>query len=230
MATESERIRDMMAANELPPPAPLQDVYLPGEPQLPPNFEIGGAGPSPSPVMWLPEDKPKQMPDIPLMSETYTRQTNPYWATQRAQVDALLKGHTEEFQEDKEAYLREGRSIEDEAVKALEKYYIDAILEDQGVLNDLDQLPEHERIERLVFEYNRIDAQKLELRELVALNMLRQGLGSHPGKFLDEITYNLTPSQAQALRKQRVRAMNEEFNRIIDRMAAREGEGFTTAV
>lgn len=150
------------------------------------------------------------------------------FASARAQIDAILKGDTDTFEEDVAQYSQGVDTVEQELIGFLEQQY-SADFVDQGVLENINNLPEDQKYEALHNEFTRLDSGKADIRNLLALNLMRQGLGGVATQDLDKIHSQLSPRQAEALlRAHRMRHL-DEMNRFIDRMAAREGEGFTTA-
>lgn len=164
--------------------------------------------------------------DVPLI-ETIEPPVSDDWAFARAQIDSILIGDTEDQDERVAQYKDGATTVEGELISFFEDQYSRDFI-DQGVLDNLEGLTDLEKAERISDELIRLDANKADIRNLVALNLLRQGFGGIPATEIDKVWKQVTPQQAEALLTRHRKKTFDEMNRIIDRIAAREGEGFTT--
>jgi hypothetical protein len=143
-----------------------------------------------------------------------------------AQRDALITGNTNDQAAKVDEYRKGVDTVQDEMIAVLETSYNEAFV-DQGILKDIQNRPADEQIARITSEYMRLDANKQHVRNLIGLNMLRQGLGNLPVEALDRMWIDTTPGQAQALYDQYKGIQLAELNTWVDNMAA--SQAATTA-
>jgi hypothetical protein len=169
------------------------------------------------------------MSAAPVLTTNLPPSVSASFAFGEAQRDALISGDTRDQADRVEAYRSGVETVEDEMIAVLEASYGDAFV-DQGVLNDLEGYSDEEKISRITSEYMRKDAQKQHVRNLIGLNLLRQGLGKLPVEALDRLWVDTTPGQAQALYDQYQTIQLAELNKFIDRIAADQAFEYTEGV
>ena len=146
-----------------------------------------------------------------------------------AQEEAILSGDFSRTGEDARQ-VKSGMDIETYIVTDLRNSYDTKELLDFGVLEGFDTMDQEERNERLLFESRRLDYGKEQTKHLLAINLMRQGFGTLPMRALDQIWNDLTPAQLHQLRDNYRQGQQDDLQVEIDKMAAQQGEGFTTGV
>jgi hypothetical protein len=160
--------------------------------------------------------------DMPVRAEAPPPPVSDHYAIERTQFDTIIKGRPvgeEEFNDSLRQYKQGARTVEDEMISVVEQAYNDVFL-DQGVLDDIETLTPEEKYRKLHAEFMRLNANKTEVRNLIGLNMMRQGLGQAPSDVLDGIWRQTTPNQARAMLEQYRKVHIDEMNQLVDAIAA----------
>ena len=123
--------------------------------------------------------------DVPMVREAPRVVSDPY-AMERAQIDSIIRGNTTNYAEDVQQYKAGVTTVEDELIAFLEQQYNDEFV-DQGVLHDIYQYTPEEVVQRVESEFMRLDANRVDTRNLVAMNLMRQGFSKAPQEAIDGV-------------------------------------------
>ena len=190
---------------------------------------IPGGGPKNQLAQDIPISSENLRADVPTR-KSFEQVVSEHWARDSVQRDAVLNPDLlPESQLRQEAYQQGEPTVQDELIDLLESRYSEEFV-NQGVLNNIQDKSPEEQVRLITAEYMRYASDKENTRNLLALNMLRQGLGNAPVTTLDKIHMDLTPYQTRALYDQYGRIQQAEVQRALDHIAAQEGVGYTADV
>lgn len=173
------------------------------------------------------QQDPMQQDMFPALRERTQQRISKNYAANRAHVDTFIAQDGDTFEQRKGQYSQGSGTLEDSFIEEIENTYSDELM-DYGVFEGIEDKEPAEKFRLIEQEWRRVNSDKVTVRDVIGLNLMRAGYGQVSVEDVDKLFRSLPPQEGKRLLEQYQESERKKSMLVVDRIAAAQGEGMDT--